>query len=140
MWRIELPHGFEAGRTALQQWASQSAANINVEPACAAIAVGQTVALAIPVLFSSISATCRIIETVDEPTRFGFTYATLPHHPEDGEESFIVERKHDGSASYTITAVWRAGMLCTRIVPPLTRWLQVRATRRYLAGVAEWQP
>ncbi len=33
----------------------------------------------------------RSVESViDQPTRFGFVYATLPDHPEQGYESFIV--------------------------------------------------
>jgi uncharacterized protein (UPF0548 family) len=140
IWTADLPHGFEAGRAALQAWASQRAAAIAIEPRDAPLVVGTTVALAIPLLWASLSATCRIVATVDEPNVFGFTYATLPHHPEDGEESFIVERRPDGSASYTVTAVWRPAMLCTRLFPPLTRWVQRRATIQYVEGVAGFRP
>jgi uncharacterized protein (UPF0548 family) len=135
-WTIELPNGFESGCQALRGWASHLAAGIILDPPEPPLTVGQTVAIAIPLPFSSISATCRIIETIDEPDRFGFVYATLPHHPEDGEESFIVERRSDGTAFYTVTAVWRPGMLCTRIGAPITRRVQQRTTARYLAGVS----
>ncbi len=138
-WKTELPFGFDAGRAALRGWASHRAANISMQPSNADLVVGETVAIAIPVWRVSISATCRIVEAIDQPNRFGFAYATLPHHPEDGEESFIVERHPDGTATYTVTAVWRAGMLCTRIIPPLTRRLQQKATQQYLNGVASFQ-
>ncbi len=40
--------------------------------------------------FHSLSA-CRIVYVIDEPTRFGFAYGTLPAHAETGEERFTVE-------------------------------------------------
>ena len=65
--------------------------------------------MAIPAGPLSVTSTTRIVEVIDEPDRFGFTYATLPHHPEDGEESFIISRNAEGDATYTVTAVWRTG-------------------------------
>jgi uncharacterized protein (UPF0548 family) len=139
VWQTDLPHGFDAGCAALRAWARQRTADITVVPDDAPLVNGTTVAIAIPLWLVSISATCRIVDTVDEHDRFGFTYATLPHHPEDGEESFIVQRLADGTATYTVTAVWRSGMLCTRIFPPLTRRLQQHATAKYLTGVAAFE-
>lgn len=100
---------------------------------------GQTLALAIPVGPISVSATCRIIEVIDEPDRFGYVYSTLPHHPEDGEESFILARHDNGHVDFTVTAVWRPSTLATRVCPPVTRFLQNRAISRYLDGVTRFQ-
>jgi uncharacterized protein (UPF0548 family) len=138
-WSAELPNGFDDACTQLRQWSSHRAAGVTVEPSNAALVPGQTVSLSIPILFVSMTATCRIVAAVNEPNRFGFTYATLPHHPEEGEESFLIERRPDGSSSYTITAVSRPAMFCTRLVPPLSRWLQSRIANKYLHGVSQWQ-
>jgi uncharacterized protein (UPF0548 family) len=143
-WTIDLPHGFESGCDAVRHWASHKKAGVTVVPASVPLAVGETVSLCIPlsiaqVVVCSVTATCRVVETIDEADRFGFTYATLPHHPEDGEETFLVERRADGTATYTVRVVWRAGVFASRIAPPITRLLQRRATLAYLEGVREWR-
>ena len=38
-----------------------------------------------------IATPCRVVYVIDEPSRRGFAYGTLPGHPESGEEAFIVE-------------------------------------------------
>jgi uncharacterized protein (UPF0548 family) len=72
---------------------------------------------------------------IDESDRFGFVYATLPHHPEVGEELFLVERDPLGTITAVVEAVWRPGNVITRIGRPATRYFQLRATRRYLDGM-----
>lgn len=139
-WSGPLPNGFDAASDAIGTWAGHRAAGITLAEPAPAIAIGETIALALPVGPISVTATARIIDVIDEPDRYGFTYATLPHHPEDGEESFIVTRRPDGSAHYTITAVWRPGTYASRIAPWLTRYLQRRAIGRYLTGIANWTP
>lgn len=37
----------------------------------------------------------RVLEVIRETGRVGFSYATLPGHPVDGEEAFVVERRGD---------------------------------------------
>jgi uncharacterized protein (UPF0548 family) len=136
-WSRPLPGSFEDGVDAIRAWAAQRAAHITLFPAKPSIVVGQTLAFSIPVLrWLHVSACCRIIEVVDHTDTYGFTYATLPHHPEDGEESFVVHRLADGSCRYTVTAVWRRSLLLARMVPPLTNFVQRRTIGRYLDGVA----
>ncbi|MCB0995993.1 MAG: YndJ family transporter [Acidimicrobiales bacterium] len=137
-WTGPLPHGFEPACSALRHWVGHRAAGITIAEPPPPITAGQTVTMAIPVGPISVTAAARIIDVVDEADRYGFTYATLPHHPEDGEESFIITRDAGGDASYTVTAVWRTGTYASRALPPLTRYLQRRAISRYLAGVAGW--
>jgi uncharacterized protein (UPF0548 family) len=139
-WSCEVANGFDAACDGIRRWQGQRNAGITLAQPDPVIEVGSTVALSIPVGPMSVSASARIVEVVDEPNRFGFTYATLPHHPEDGEESFIVERRADGSVHYVITAVWRPAMILTRLIPPLTGFVQRRAIGRYLAGVSAWVP
>lgn len=136
-WHRPVAHDdFEAAAAAITQWRGHRAAGITHRPATPAIAEGTTLALAIPVGPISVTATCRIVRVIDEADRFGFVYSTLPHHPVDGEESFIVARRHDGTVDITVTAMWQPAMLANHLCPPLTRWLQSRAINRYLDGIA----
>ncbi len=142
VWTLPIEHqDFAQARNAINQWNGHQAAGINRMPEQPDIAVGQTLALAIPVGPISVSATSRIVEVVDEPDRYGFTYATLPHHPVDGEESFIITRNLDGSltitVTITVTATWQAATLANNVCPPVTRFLQNRAINQYLRGIAE---
>ncbi len=80
------------------------------------------------------TAAGRVIYVVAEPGRSGFAYGTLPGHPERGEESFLVVRR-DGRLWFEITAFSRPRHWLARIGWPVTRALQVRATRGYIAAM-----
>lgn len=96
-----------------------------------AIGAGESVLVLVRFGPVQVIAPCRIVYVVDESDRFGFGYGTLPGHPESGEESFIVER--DGaSTTFRITAFSRPADLLTRLGGPVSRHIQVRATRKYL--------
>lgn len=96
------------------------------------VGAGAVVAMAAPLpAVGWIDVVCRVIEVVDEPDRAGFVYGTLPVHPEAGEESFMVERSGDGSVELVIVAVSRSTNPLARLAPPITRRLQLAATRRY---------
>jgi uncharacterized protein (UPF0548 family) len=137
VWERRIDHGDVAlAAKAVRRWRGHAAAGIAIAPEQPAIVEGQTLALTIPVGPLAVSATCRIVDVVDEDDRFGFTYATLPHHAVDGEESFIVTATPDGEVSVTVTAVWRPATLANHLCPPLTRFLQHRAINRYLDGIA----
>ena len=127
---------FDAARRAVTSWAAQAAAGMTLSPAEPPIEVGTTLAFAYPVGPGAVTGTCRVVEVVDQADRFGFVYATLPHHPEIGEERFLVERGADGAITAVIEAVWRPANPITRIGMPATRYFQLRATRRYLDGLS----
>ncbi len=87
----------------------------------------------------------RVIERFDEPRgslwSAGFTYRTLERHPELGEETFSVEKDMETGVVTAALRSWsRPGILLTRLCGPLTRWVQVHASRAaldYLAQVAQ---
>ena len=91
--------------------------------------------MAAPLPVGWIDVVCRVVAVVDEPERFGFTYGTLPIHPEQGEESFTVTRSDDGGFIFEIVAVSRPRQLLARAVPPVARRLQAAATNRYLKAM-----
>jgi uncharacterized protein (UPF0548 family) len=49
----------------------------------------------------------EVVAVVQEATRIGFSYRTLPGHPVDGEEAFIVHRRGD-EVHLTIRSLTRA--------------------------------
>ncbi len=76
----------------IDRWEAATAAGITIEPGDAPIAVGATVGIITRVGPVHVLAACRIVAVVDEPDRYGFAYGTLPAHPEEGEERFLVTR------------------------------------------------
>ena len=83
----------------------------------------------------SVAIPCRVLDVVDEPRRRGFTYGTLPGHPEAGEEQFVLEHLADGRIRLTIRAVSRPASLLARLGGPLSRAAQGLMTRRYLRAL-----
>lgn len=76
---------------------------------------------------------CRVVSVIADEDRRGFTYGTLPRHPECGEERFVVS--HDPTTrevSAEIIAFSRPSGLAARLAGPVGRHLQAHMTRRYL--------
>jgi hypothetical protein len=74
----------------------------------------------------------RVMAAFDGPEgdvwRAGFTFRTLRGHPELGEETFWVEKDLASGVVRAGLRSWsRPGHWLTRLVAPLTRWVQVRA-------------
>ena len=80
---------------------------------------------------ASLRIPVRVVYIVDEPTRRGYAYGTLPGHPESGEEAFIVEHLDDGSVWLTIRAFSRPAHPALWIVYPVLRLFQAIFTSRY---------
>lgn len=80
---------------------------------------------------------CRVVSVIDGTDARGFTYGTLPGHPECGEERFVLTRDPaSGVVTATITAFSKPGGLRTRLLGPVGRLVQTAMTRRYLAALA----
>jgi len=127
--------GFDRATAALRSWQVQRGAGIAVFPGDD-VADGATFALLyrLPV-GGYLTAAGRVTYVIDEPgRRFGFAYGTLPGHPERGEEAFTVAAQDD-RMRFEITAFSRPRHPLARIAAPLTRILQRRATRGYLAAM-----
>jgi len=97
------------------------------------LAPGETALLGIGL---GIKFPVRVIYVVDEPRRRGFAYGTLPGHPEDGEESWLVEHRDDDSVWITIRAFSRPANRWWWAVYPALRIAQEYYTRRYLRALA----
>jgi uncharacterized protein (UPF0548 family) len=127
-------HAFDRAVDALRTWRVHEGAGLVVQ-AGGPPTVDSIVAMAAPLPIGYVEVVCRVVDVVDQPDRFGFTYGTLSVHPEQGEESFTVVRMTDGSTSFHIVAASRHRLLLARAFPPVARRLQVAATNRYLAAM-----
>jgi uncharacterized protein (UPF0548 family) len=76
------------------------------------------------------------VHVIDEPTRQGFAYGTLPGHPERGEEAFVLDRHGDGSVSFTVTAFSRPATLLAKLGGPVGHLVQNLMTDRYLGSLS----
>ena len=127
-------HAFDRAVDALRHWSVHAGAGLVVQ-ASGPPTLDSVVAMAAPLPIGYVEVVCRVVDVVDQPDRFGFTYGTLSVHPEQGEESFTVVRLADGSISFQIVAASRPRQLLARAFPPVARRLQVAATNRYFAAM-----
>ena len=99
------PGAFAAAKAALARWEQFRLGWVEAAPAGAPLAPGACVAVLARVLGLWWLNACRVVYTVDEETRFGFAYGTLPGHAESGEERFLVEwDRASGAVWYDIVA------------------------------------
>jgi uncharacterized protein (UPF0548 family) len=127
-------HVFDRAVDALRTWRVHEGAGLVVQ-AAGPPTLDRVVAMAAPLPVGWVEVVCRVVDVVDEPDRFGFTYGTLSIHPEQGEESFTVVRAHDGTIVFEIVAASRPRHFLARAVPPVAHRLQMAATNRYLAAM-----
>jgi uncharacterized protein (UPF0548 family) len=97
------------------------------------LAAGDTALLKLPI---GIRLPVRVIYVVKEPKRVGFAYGTLKGHPENGEESWMVEQRDDGSVWMTVRAFSRPANPFWWCGYPVLRIVQAVYTRRYLRALA----
>jgi uncharacterized protein (UPF0548 family) len=130
---VELGRGedlFERCVHHLDTWGLQRSMGFHTFPEDSRVSTNATVLLTVPLLGVNLLASCRVIYTVDEPTRHGFAYGTLPTHPEMGEEYFGVSI-NDDVVRFELCAFSRPHAMLARLGGPITRQLQLAATRRY---------
>lgn len=78
----------------------------------------------------------QVVWTVEEERRRGFGYATLPGHPETGEEAFVVTLDHDGHVHIDIVAFSNPARWYSRLGAPAVPPLQRFAVAAYARAVA----
>lgn len=78
---------------------------------------------------------CRVVYLIDEPDAMGFAYGTLPGHPEQGEERFLVERIGQRSVRFSLSAFSRLSSPLARLGGPISRAVQSGVNTRYLRTV-----
>lgn len=126
---------FDAAARDLLAWRMHERAGLRVAASDIPLRAGSVVLMRWGPGPLSVRIPCRVLEVVDEPTRRGFSYGTLPGHPEAGEEQFVLERLADGRLRLTISAVSRPASALARLGGPLARAAQALMTRRYLRAL-----
>lgn len=129
---------FDRACDGLRRWVAHRRASVEVVPEGAPLTEGATVGLVMRQPGIWVLASCRIAEVIDEPDRFGFTYATLPGHMVDPYESFVITRGADGQVVFEVEMVARPASILIRAAGPIGRALQRRAVDAYLTGIEEW--
>jgi len=97
---------------------------------------GVTAWLGIPLGPVKIKSPVRVVYVVAEPKRRGFAYGTLPGHPENGEEAWIIDQTDDGSVWMTVRSFSRPANAFWWFGYPILRVIQEFYTRRYLRALA----
>ena len=123
-------------REGLQSWRAHRIPGIRVYPQGRRVTLGATVVIAVGTRLAAVAAPCRITAVEDRPDGWGFSYATLPGHPERGEESFDVALDGHGRVRFCVAAVSRPEGPVARIGAPVARALQRQVALRYLRALA----
>lgn len=77
----------------------------------------------------------QVVSVVKDPLRVGFSYRTLPGHPVEGEEAFIVHRRGD-EVFLTIRSLTRAApQQPWKLLFPVLLVVQRIVKRRYLRAL-----
>lgn len=103
----------------------------------APVRAGQRERIRVRVLGMTIVEPVEVVAVVEDGDRVGFAYRTLPGHPVDGEEAFVVHRDSvDGDITLTVRSLTRAApQQPWRLLHPLLRIAQRVARRRYLRAL-----
>lgn len=126
---------FDAAARDLFDWKMHSQAGLQVQASDVPLRPNTVVLMRWGLGGLSIRIPCRVLEVVEEPERRGFSYGTLPGHPEAGEERFLLEHLDDGRVLFTITASSRPASALAKLGGPMSRVAQRSMTRRYLRAL-----
>ncbi len=129
------PEVFQTAKAALSRWQHYEFDWLEIYPQNVPLETERvvgTVAKAMGLWWVNV---CKIVYTLDEPTRFGFAYGTMPEHVECGEERFLLELHDNGEVWYDIHAFSRPYHWMTKLGYPLVRRLQKRFGRDSVAAM-----
>lgn len=125
---------FRAAGECLMTWEMHRRAGLNVTATAPRAANGVNVLVRLGPSWLPLDAPCRVLHTVEQHDRIGFTYGTLEGHPEQGEESFSVLLDGD-DVRFVIIAFSRPASIVSRLAGPLGRSAQGRILDRYRDAV-----
>ncbi|RJK97065.1 DUF1990 family protein [Vallicoccus soli] len=129
------PADHAAAAEAVLGWRMHEGAGLAVAASDPVARGGTTVALGLGAGPLRVRFACRVVVVVDEPGARGFAYATLPGHPETGEESFVVRTLPSGLVVLDVRAVSRPAWGLVRLAGPLGRLAQRAAVHAYARAV-----
>ena len=131
---------FERAVSALRSWVVHHRAGLQVSATHTPLQEGTEVHLVLGRRPFQFTAPCRVLQVIDAPDRAGFTYGTLPGHPESGIEQFTLTRTATGLVRFHLDVVSRPATWYARLGAPVTRLVQELVTRRYLRALSSPAP
>lgn len=129
------PQTFQRAVMGLKTWKAHRLPGMGVFPDDQEIVTGANVVLTLGTPIVPLAVSCRIVSVIDGQTRWGFAYGTLPGHPEQGEEAFIVSMAPDQTVRFEIEAFSRPGDPLVRLSGPIGRGIQKCGTAGYLRAL-----
>jgi uncharacterized protein (UPF0548 family) len=132
------PQTYQRAVQGLKTWKAHRLPGVRVFPEGQEIQIAATVIVILGTPVVALAAPCRIVGVVDEPARWGFAYGTLPGHPEQGEEAFVVSTSPDETVRFDIMAFSRPGDSVVRLSGPIGRGVQKVATKGYLRALRQY--
>lgn len=126
---------FNGASNELLTWVVHERAGLRVLASEIPLQQGTVVLMRMGLGRMSLQIPCRVVNLIQEPRRRGFSYGTLPGHPEAGEEQFLLEQHEDGQISFTITAHSTPASALARVSGPSSRAAQLLMTKRYLSAL-----
>jgi uncharacterized protein (UPF0548 family) len=127
------PADLDSAKEAVRTWKMFDQAWTEPVTPVVTVDVGNDVAYTARVLGVWWSYGCRILEVIDEPSRFGFVYGTIDGHAERGEELFQVALLANDDVEFSLVAMSRPG---TWFAWPGLAFAR-RAQRRFRPGAAD---
>jgi len=115
----------------LRTWATHRTLGVRVHPTSTPVRLGGVYVVTLGTQVAAIAAPCRVTRVTDEPAHWGFSYRTLPGHPEVGEEAFDVRLASSDQVRLGIVAVSRHADGVMRFARPIARLVQRRVTTGY---------
>ena len=141
------PGTFQRAVTGLKTWKAHRLVGMRIFPDDQVIRTGATVVVTLGTPIVALAVPCRIVSVIDGQTRWGFAYGTLPGHPEQGEEAFVISIAPDQTVRFEIEAFSRPGDPLVQLSGPIGRGIQMGGTRGYLHALkrfvddpAAWTP
>ena len=131
--RVRLGFGqdiFITGSRALRNWQHFQLGWVEAWPADMPIREGQLVAVLARCFKLWWLNACRIMYVIDDESRIGFAYGTLPDHAASGEERFLIEMDQAGNVFYDILAISRPRHFLARMGYPIMRRVQKQFARQ----------
>ncbi|MGX5654128.1 DUF1990 family protein [Geodermatophilus nigrescens] len=137
-WREVVGSGretLERVAAAILDWTPQRSVGLRVRATGSPGEVGTVVVLTAGLPRLGYDIPCRVVWASTTGDERGFAYGTLPGHPEAGEECFTVTLTPAGEVVVALRVFSRLATPAARAVPPVARFVQRLATRRYLASL-----
>lgn len=115
----------------LRTWATHRVPGVRIHPASTPVSAGGVYVVTLGTPLLAIAAPCQVTRVTDEKDDFGFSYRTLPGHPERGEEAFDVSIDDGEVVHLRIVVVSQHAGAVMRLAGPAARLLQRAVTAAY---------